>query len=153
MRFLWKAIPKNKNKEIDLLLNVLNKQTYIPRLTFMIYTKKDYFFKDNYSKKFRYFLLKQNLERIYQIERIIFQVQNNSKLGIIVHTKSIDFIKEFLKDKQENVYKQKIIKKFNDLFHDNSFVNKLSGDEDLSIMFWRASQPFGAQVPLKFAIL
>ena len=33
-------------------------------------------------------------------------------------------------------------------FHNHSSVNELSGDEDLSIMFWRASQPFGAQVPL-----
>jgi len=41
---LRKAIPKNKDKKIDLLLNFLKKQSFIPRLTFLIYTNKNYFF-------------------------------------------------------------------------------------------------------------
>ena len=34
---LRKAIPENKDKKIDLLLNFLDKQSFIPRLTFLIY--------------------------------------------------------------------------------------------------------------------
>jgi len=53
---LRKAIPKNKDKKIDLLLNFLDEQTFIPRLTFLIYTNEDYCYKDCYSKKNRCFL-------------------------------------------------------------------------------------------------
>jgi len=55
---LRKAISINKDKKIDLLLNFLEEQTFIPRLTFLIYTNKNYSYKDNYSKKLRYFYLK-----------------------------------------------------------------------------------------------
>ena len=39
------AIPKNKDKKIDELLNYLDRQSYIPRLTFLIYTKPNYGYK------------------------------------------------------------------------------------------------------------
>ena len=48
---LRKAIPKNRDKKIDLLLNHLEKQSFIPRLTFLIYTNENYCYKDFYSKK------------------------------------------------------------------------------------------------------
>jgi len=77
---LRKAIPKNKDKKIDLLLNFLDKQSFIPRLTFLIYTNKNYSYKDFYSKKQRYFYLKKNLEKKFRFERIIFQQQDNNKV-------------------------------------------------------------------------
>ena len=39
---LRKAIPINSDKKIDLLLNFLENQTFIPRLTFLIYTNENY---------------------------------------------------------------------------------------------------------------
>ena len=42
---LRKAIPINNDKKIDLLLNFLEEQTFIPRLTFLIYTNENYGFK------------------------------------------------------------------------------------------------------------
>ena len=33
------------------------------------------------------------------------------------------------------------------MFDGNSYINKLSGQEVISIMHWRASQPFGVAVP------
>ena len=60
---LRKAIPKNKDKKIDLLLNFLDKQSFIPRLTFLIYTDENYSYKDFYSRKYRYFYL----EKIWRI--------------------------------------------------------------------------------------
>jgi len=59
---LRKAIPINSDKKIDLLLDLLENQTFIPRLTFIIYTNENYSYKD-YSKKQRYFYLKNNLEK------------------------------------------------------------------------------------------
>ena len=44
--------------------------------------------------------------------------------------------------------KKKIIINFNKLFEDNSVVNKLTFDEKISIMNWRASQPSGLAIPL-----
>jgi len=149
---LRKAIPINCDKKIDLLLNSLEEQTFIPRLTFLIYTNENYRYKDYYSKKQRFFYLKNNLEKKYQIERIIFQLQDNNKLGIVIHSKNIDFINSYLNARDEEVFKKKIIANFNKLFEDNSLVNKLTFDEKISIMKWRASQPSGIAVPLSLQV-
>ena len=145
---LRKAIPINKDKKIDLLLNFLEQQSFIPRLTFLIYTNENYCYKDSYSKKYRYFYLKKNLENKYKFERVIFQLQDNNKLGIVVHTKNIDFINSYLNTKEEDLFKQKIISNFNELFEDNPYINQLTCNEKISIMKWRASQPSGCPVPL-----
>jgi len=145
---LRKAIPTNSDKKIDLLLNLLEEQTFIPRLTFLIYTNENYSYKDFYSKKQRYFYLKSNLENKYRFERIIFQLQHNNKLGIVVHSKNIEFINSLKNAKDEEFFKQKIITNFNELFKANPIVNKLTFDEKISIMKWRASQPSGIAAPL-----
>ena len=145
---LRKAIPQNKDKKIDLLFNFLDKQLFIPRLTFLIYTNENYSYKDFYSKKYRYFYLKKSLENKYKFERVIFQLQEDNKLGIVVHTKNIDLINSFINAKDEDLFKQKIFKSFNTLFRGNSSVNQLTCNEGISIMKWRASQPSGCVVPL-----
>ena len=150
---LRKAIPKNNDKKVDLILSFLDKQSFTPRLTFLIYTNKNYCYKDFYTKKQRYFYLKNNLESKYKFERIIFQLQDNNKLGIVVHSKNIELIKSYLNAKDEEVFKQKIITNFNELFKDNSLVNKLTFDEKISIMSWRASQPSGIAVPLSLQFI
>ena len=145
---LRKAIPKNKDKEIDSLLNYLDKQSYIPRLTFLIYTNENYKYKDNYTKKYRYFYLDKSLENKYKFERVVFQFQDNKKLGIVVHTKNIDFINSYTNSKDEKLFKQKIFSNFNELFERNSYVRQLTCNEKISIMKWRASQPDESPVPL-----
>ncbi|MBO8233934.1 NAD(P)/FAD-dependent oxidoreductase [Prochlorococcus marinus XMU1419] len=150
---LRKAIPLNCDKKIDLLLNFLEEQSFIPRLTFLIYTNENYSYKDFYSKKQRYFYLKNNLENKYKFERIIFQMQDNNKLGIVVHTKNLELINSYINAKDEEVFKHKIITNFNKLFEGNSVVNKLTFDEKISIMKWRASQPSGIAVPLSFQLI
>ena len=145
---LRKAIPKDKDKKIDLLLNYLEKQEFVPRLTFLIYTNENYCYKDSYSKKYRYFQLQNNLENKYKFERVIFQLQDNNKLGIVVHSKKLDFINSYINEKDEDTFKQIIFKNFNELFEGNSSVNQLACNEKISIMKWRASQPSGCAVPL-----
>ena len=100
------------------------------------------------SKKIRYFYLKNNLEKKYRFERIIFQLQDNNKLGIIVHSKNAELINSYISANDEEVFKQKIITNFNKLFENNSVVNKLTFDDEITIMKWRASQPSGIAVPL-----
>ena len=149
---LRKAIPQNKDRNIDSLLNYLDKQLFIPRLTFLIYTKQNYSYKDFYSKKYRYFYLNKSLEAKYKFERIIFQLDDDNKLGIVIHTKNIDFIKSYIKAKDEDFFKQEIFSNFNTLFEGNSSINQLTCKEGISIMKWRASQPSGAPVPLSFQL-
>jgi len=146
---LRKAIPLNKDKKIDSLLNIIDQQSYIPRLSFMIYTKSDYSFKDFYSKKYRYFYLEKDLENEFKFERVVFQLQDKSKLGIVVHTKSKDFIIDYLKNGEDKC-KEIVIKRFNNLFKGSNYVNQLYDYEDISIMKWRASQPLGIAAPLDF---
>ena len=145
---LREAIPKNKDNNIDLLLKLLDKQSFTPRLTFLIYTNENYTYKDFYSKKYRYFYLNKSFENKYKFERVIFQLQNKNKLGIVVHTKNIDFINSYINAKDEDLFKQKIFSNFNKLFHKNTLVNQLTCNERISIMKWRASQPFGCAIPL-----
>ena len=113
------------------------------RLTYLIYTKYDYSYKDNYSKKNRYFYLNKSLEDKFKFERIIFQKQNNGKLGIVIHTRNIDLIDEYLQSTNHEQIKQNILLKFNQLFENNLFINKLKDYQNISIMRWRASQPTG----------
>ena len=65
---LRRAIPENKDKKIDALLSFLDKQSFVPRLTFLIYTDENYSYKDFYSKKYRYFYLNKSLENKYKLK-------------------------------------------------------------------------------------
>jgi len=147
---LKKAIPDNNNLYFDFLLKILSQQSYIQRLTFLIYTGENYQYKDNYFKKYRYFCLEKDLEEKYKIERVIFQLQENKKIGIVIHTKNLELINQFHKDNDEFTLKMSISRKFNELFDGNCRINQLSGNENISIMRWRASQPTGLAVPLSF---
>ena len=61
-------------------------------------------------------------------------------------------INSYISAKDEEVFKQKIITNFNKLFEENSLVNKLTFDEKISIMKWRASQPSGLSIPLSLQL-
>ena len=145
---LRKAIPQNEDLEIDSLFDFLDQQSFVPRLSFLIYTNDNYTYKDSYYRRNRYFYLNENLENRYSIERVIFQLQKNNKLGIVIHTKSADFIGSYIAGINEELFKQKIISIFNDLFFGSPSINQLTGNENISIMKWRASQPSGVAVPL-----
>tara|TARA_A100000164_G_scaffold199600_1_gene177218 strand:- start:46 stop:1209 length:1164 start_codon:yes stop_codon:yes gene_type:complete len=144
---LRRAIPINYDKKIDLIINLLNEQEYIKRLTFLIYTKSNYSYKDNYKNKFRYFLLNNLLEKQYKFERIIFQKQINNKLGIVLHTRNIEFINEYFQSNNKEIFKNKLVEKFNQTFDGNQYIHKLKDYQDISIMIWNASQPSGLGIP------
>ena len=131
---LRKAIPKNKDKNFDMLLKFSEKQTFVPRLTFLIYTNENYCYKDFYSKKNRFFYLNNNLENKYGFERIVFQLQDNKKLGIVIHSRNMEFFNSYINAKDEESLKKKIFENFNALFDGNSSVNQLTCDEEISIM-------------------
>ncbi len=144
---LREAIPINNDKKIDTILNLLNKQEYVQRLTFLIYTKSNYCYKDNYKNRFRYFLLNNLLEEKFKFERIIFQKQINNKIGIVLHTRNKKFIAEYFQSKNKKKFKNILLDNFNQIFNNNSYINKLIDYQDISIMKWRASQPSGLGIP------
>ena len=144
---LRRAIPVCKDKKIDKILNSLEKQNYIPRLAFLIYTKPNYSFKDKYDKKYRHFLLSDLLERKFKFERIIFQRDNDNGLGIVVHIRNQELINEFFKYKNKEIFKKQIIYKFNKLFDKNPFIKQIVDYKDISMMIWRSSQPSGLGIP------
>ncbi len=143
---LRRAIPINKDKKIDRIISLLSEQSYIQRLTFLIYTKSNYSYKDNYKNKYRYFILNTLLEEKYKFERIIFQKQKNNKLGIVVHTKNREFINEYFQSSRER-FIEKLLSNFNAVFDKDKHINRLMGYQDVSIMIWRASQPSGIAIP------
>jgi len=51
-------------------------------------------------------------------------MQDNNKLGIVIHSKNAELINSYVSSKDEEVFKQKIFTNFNKLFEDNSVVNK-----------------------------
>ena len=144
---LRKAIPINHDKKIDTILNLVNKQAYIQRLTFLVYTKSNYCYKDNYKNRFRYFLLNNFLEEKFKFERIIFQKQINNQIGIVLHTRNKKFITEYFQCNNKKKFKNILLDKFNQIFDKNSYINKLIDYQDISIMIWRASQPSGLGIP------
>ena len=144
---LRKSIPINYDKKIDRIINLLNKQAYVQRLTFLIYTKSNYCYKDNYKNRFRYFLLNNLLEEKFKFERIIFQKQINNQIGIVLHTRNKKFITEYFQCNNKKKFKNILLDKFNQIFDENSYINKLIDYQDISIMIWRASQPSGLGIP------
>ena len=144
---LRKAIPFKSDVKIDRIINLLNQQNYIPRLTFLIYTKHNYCYKDDYMKKYRYFFLDDFLEENFKFERIIFQKQKNNNLGIVIHTKNDHLINEYFQSNDKEVFKKNILFKFNKLFDNHICINNIINYEDISIMIWKASQPSGIGIP------
>lgn len=144
---LRKTIPFNIDKKIDQIINLVNEQDYIQRVTFLIYMNENYSFKDKYKNKYRFFQLSNFLEEKFKFERIIFQKQENNKLGILVHIRNKDFIDEYFKCKNKNILKRDLLEKFNKLFDNNPFINQIIDYKDISIMIWRSSQPSGLGIP------
>ena len=147
-----KAIPNNMDKGIDSIISILEKQNYIQRLVFMIYTKPSYYYKDNYKRVNRYFFLNNLLEEKYKFERIIFQMQHNKNLGIVLHSRNSEFINYFFQSKNKTKFEINLLQNFNALFNKNPLINKLIDYQDISVMKWRASQPSGLGVPEQYQI-
>ncbi len=144
---LAKAI-KN-NIKIDEIIDILKFQNYIERINFLIYTRKEYQFKENIKKDNVIYYLDKNAQAKYGFERISFQKQKNERYGIVLH-----LIKEnnLINELKKNNYEKDLLYRFNKLFEENSLINTLDNYEDISIMHWRASQPGGARVPLRLQI-
>mgnify|MGYP001180127884 CR=1 FL=1 len=146
---LRKAIPEGKDKNIDKLIKSLNKQDFLCRINYLIYTNNEYSYKKFNKYKNIHFLLSEKAENQFGFERIIFQQQESSKIGVVIHTKKL-IIDRLIKD--DVLSNDALIKKFNHIFEFSNLINKLVNYEDISIMRWRASQPTGFRIPKQLQI-
>jgi len=74
------------NKKIDEIIYILKNQNYIERINFLIYTRKEYQFKEIIKKDNVIYYLDKNAQEKYGFERIVFQKQKNKKCGIVLHS-------------------------------------------------------------------
>ena len=48
----------------------------------------------------------------------------------MIHTKNIDFISSYIREKNEDSFKETIVANFNELFRKNNVVKQLTGNEE-----------------------
>ncbi len=144
---LREAINEKNNLKIDEIIKLTNKQEYIKRINFLIITKKKYNLKGIYNKEIIHFVFNQNLQRDIGFERIIFKKQIDNSLGIVIHTRDMEFIMDKYDKEDRKILYKYVSNKLNNFLIKNhiTFENLLL--DDISIMNWRASQPYGEGIP------
>ena len=144
---LREAINKKKNYKIDQIIKLTNKQQYIKRINFLIFAKKDYKLAGIFDKEIIHFIFNEKAQNSIGFERIIFQKQFDNSLGIVIHTRNIEFsINKYFRAEKDILY-QNISNKLNNLLIKNNIAIKNLLLDDISTMNWRASQPVGEGIP------
>ena len=144
---LREAINNPKNIKIDEILKITNEQKYIKRVNFLIYSKKNFILEGIYNKEIVHFIFNENAQKDIGFERIIVQKQFDNRLGIVIHTRDIDYFKNKYQGEEREILYQFLIKKLNNFFIKNHITFKNLLFDDISIMNWRASQPLGGGIP------
>ena len=144
---LSSALSNSQNGNIEKVLDLLNYQLPIKRISCLIYPKINYDFKDSYKQKNRYISFNNKAENKYFFERIFFQRQKNKRIGLVIQIRNKKFIEKFFYYKNEAFLKERIINQFNILFHNNNLINKIYDFDDIAIMRWNSSQPSGKGLP------
>ena len=144
---LREAINKQKNIKIDEILEITNKQEYIKRVNFLIFTKKNYNLAGIFNKEIVHFIFTQNAEKDIGFERIIVQKQVDKSLGFVIHTRDMEFIKNKYQLEDREILDQYVLNKLNNFLIKNHITFKNLLLDDISIMNWRASQPIGEGIP------
>ena len=136
-----------KNNKLDDIINLTNKQEYIKRINFLIFTKKNCKLKGIFNKEIIHFIFNQSAQKDIGFERIIFQKQYDNSLGIVIHTRDIQYNINNSKRNNSKILHEYVSDKLNTFLIDNdmTFTNLLF--DDISIMNWRASQPIGEGIP------
>tara|TARA_Y100001978_G_scaffold104449_1_gene93381 strand:+ start:950 stop:2107 length:1158 start_codon:yes stop_codon:yes gene_type:complete len=149
---LREAINKKNSIEIDEIIKFTNKQKYIKRINFLIFTKKNLYLEGVFNKEIVHFIFNHKAQKNFGFERIIFQKQFDDSLGIVIHTKDVESIlKKYKRGDREMLY-QHVSKNLNTFLTKNHLTCKNLLLDDISIMNWRASQPIGVGVPERLQI-
>tara|TARA_B100001121_G_C18576232_1_gene567410 strand:- start:223 stop:1008 length:786 start_codon:yes stop_codon:yes gene_type:complete len=144
---LREAISKKNNIKIDEIIKLTNKQKYIKRSNFLIYTQKNYYLEGIFDKDIIHFIFNEKAQREIGFERIIFQKQFDTSLGIVVHTKDMESILDSYEREDKKILYQFISDKLDNFLIKNHITFKNLLLDDISRMNWRASQPIGEGIP------
>tara|TARA_B100000614_G_scaffold241254_1_gene242249 strand:+ start:226 stop:1383 length:1158 start_codon:yes stop_codon:yes gene_type:complete len=144
---LREAISKKNNIKIDEIIKLTNKQKYIKRSNFLIYTQKNYYLEGIFDKDIIHFIFNEKAQREIGFERIIFQKQFDTSLGIVVHTKDMESILNSYEREDKKILYQFISDKLDNFLIKNHITFKNLLLDDISRMNWRASQPIGEGIP------
>ena len=144
---LREAINKKNNNKINEILWFTNKQKYIQRINFLIFTKNIHKLEGVFNREVIHFIFNQKAQKDIGFERIIFQKQFDNSLGIVIHTRDIEFkINRYEKEDRKILY-QYVLDKLNTFLNKNNITIDDLLLDDISRMNWRASQPIGEGVP------
>tara|TARA_Y100000589_G_scaffold320168_1_gene349747 strand:+ start:37 stop:822 length:786 start_codon:yes stop_codon:yes gene_type:complete len=141
------AINKKNNIKIDEIIKLTNKQKYIRRINFLIFTKNNYNLESVFNKEIIHFIFNKKVQKDIGFERIIFQKQFDNSLGLVIHTRDMEFIKNKYELDDRKILYQYVFNKLNTFLIKNQITFKELLLEDISRMNWRASQPLGVGVP------
>ncbi len=148
---LRKAINKKNNIKIDEIIRFTNNQEYIKRINFLIFTKKNYNLEGIFNKDIIHFIFNQKAQKNMGFERMIFQRQFDNSLGIVLHTRDMEYIiNKYERDR--NVLNKYILTKLNTFLIKNHIAFKNLLLDDIFRMNWRASQPIGKGIPERFQL-
>tara|TARA_B100000212_G_scaffold101816_1_gene74940 strand:- start:3 stop:1160 length:1158 start_codon:yes stop_codon:yes gene_type:complete len=144
---LREAINKKNNMKIDEIIKFTNKQEYIKRINFLIFTKKNFCLEGVFNKEIIHFIFKHKTQKDFGFERIIFQKQIDNSLGIVVHTRDMESIINKYDQEDREILYQYVSNKLNTFLIKNHITSKNLLLDNISKMNWRASQPIGVGVP------
>ncbi len=149
---LRKAINKKNNIKIDEIIRFTNNQEYIKRINFLIFTKKNYNLEGIFNKDIIHFIFNQKAQKDIGFERIIFQRQFDNSLGIVLHTRNMEFIINKYGREDRNILNKYLSNKLNTFLIKNHIAFKNLLLDDIFRMNWRASQPIGKGIPERFQL-
>jgi len=137
----------NNNIKIDSIINITNKQEYIKRVNFLIFTKNYFNLEGIFNKEIIHFIFNQKSNKETGFERIIFQKQFDNSLGIVIHTRDLEIFINKYEREDRNILYQYVFNKLNTFLIRNHLTFKKLLLDDISMMNWRASQPIGEGIP------
>tara|TARA_Y100001978_G_scaffold200306_1_gene216321 strand:+ start:1125 stop:2276 length:1152 start_codon:yes stop_codon:yes gene_type:complete len=143
---LREALNEKNNIKIHEIIKLTNRQEYIKRINFLIYTKKNCKLEGIFNRDIIHFLFNKYVQDDIGFERIIFQKQLDNSLGIVIHTKNMELINKYESENNKILY-QSISNKLNTFLIKNQISSKDLLLDDISRMNWRASQPIGEGIP------
>ncbi|WP_269609306.1 NAD(P)-binding protein [Prochlorococcus marinus] len=133
------AVIKGNDKTLDSLLRITSKQEYIKRKNYILHVLKSQII-SKFNYKYLQIHFSRSIRDDFNFERIIFQVQSDGSMIIVLHCCSINSL--FDRDFDEIIESLIMIfdkhKNFLDLFLQANFFDTMD---------WRASQPINNFVP------
>ena len=134
------AINEGEDEIVDSILEEIKKQKYIKRRNYIFHSTNSLIVK-NFNYEYLQVYFSQKLREKYNLERIIFQIQVDGSMIVVLHSLYLNepFDIEFIIKSITNIFCKH--KKFTDLFSQLKLIDTMD---------WRASQPISNFVSEKF---